>query len=70
MILKLKPNKGLKNEVLAEQRREIEEAFRLFDHGRQGCIALKDIKIAMRALGYEPNRTEIRKFAIEKEAKG
>ena len=42
-----------------EQKIEIKEAFDLFDTDGSGDIEFKELKVAMRALGFEPKRDEI-----------
>ena len=48
-----------KNELTEEQRAEIEEAFHLLDINGDGLITTKDIKIALRSIGFEPTKKEI-----------
>jgi len=48
-----------------EQKEEIREAFDLFDTDGSGSIDAKELKIAMRALGFEPKKEEIRKMISE-----
>jgi centrin-1 len=45
-----------------EQRQEIREAFDLFDTDGSGSIDAKELKAAMRALGFEPKKEEIQKM--------
>lgn len=45
-----------------QQKRDIKEAFSLFDNEGQGKLRTKELKIAMRSLGFEPKREEIRKI--------
>lgn len=54
-----KPGKA---ELTEEQRQEIKEAFELFDTDGSGTIDQKELKVAMRALGFEPKRDEIQKM--------
>lgn len=42
-----------------EQRAEIREAFDLFDVTSQGTIDVKELKMAMRALGIEVSKDEM-----------
>ena len=42
-------------ELSEEQKNEIKEAFDLFDTDGSGSIDDKEMKVAMRALGFEPN---------------
>ena len=39
---------------------EVKEAFDLFDTNGTGIIELKELKVALRALGFEPQREEIK----------
>ena len=45
-----------------DQRTEIKEAFDLFDTDGSGTIDQKELKVAMRALGFEPKKEEIMKM--------
>ena len=55
-----------------EQKQEIREAFDLFDADGSGTIDVKELKVAMRALGFEPKKEEIKKMIsdIDKEGAG
>ena len=48
-----------------EQKNDIREAFNLFDSNATGNIDTKDLKVAMRALGFEPRKEEIKKMLVE-----
>ncbi|CAH2314929.1 centrin-2 [Pelobates cultripes] len=63
---------GPKPELTEEQRQEIREAFDLFDTDGTGNIDVKELKVAMRALGFEPKKEEIKKMIadIDKEGTG
>eukprot|EP00062_Callorhinchus_milii_P022056 gi/632979435/ref/XP_007906467.1/ PREDICTED: caltractin isoform X1 [Callorhinchus milii] len=63
---------GSKSELTEEQKQEIREAFDLFDTDGSGTIDVKEIKVAMRALGFEPKKEEIKKMIsdIDKEGSG
>lgn len=58
-------NKRLRNELTEEQRQEIKEAFDLFDSESSGVIDAKELKVAMRALGFEPKKEEVRRILQE-----
>ena len=45
-----------------DQKTEIKEAFDLFDTDGSGTIDQKELKVAMRALGFEPKKEEIMKM--------
>ena len=51
-----------RSELTEEQKQEIKEAFDLFDTEGVGQIDAKELKVAMRALGFEPKKEEIRKM--------
>jgi centrin-1 len=53
-----------------EQRQEIKEAFDLFDSDGSGTIDAKELKVAMRALGFEPKKEEIRKMIADIDKSG
>lgn len=61
-----------KPELTEEQKQEIREAFDLFDTDGTGNIDVKELKVAMRALGFEPKKEEIKKMIsdIDKEGTG
>ncbi|XP_074649951.1 uncharacterized protein LOC141905096 [Tubulanus polymorphus] len=63
---------GPKPELTEEQKQEMREAFDLFDSSGTGTIDTKELKVAMRALGFEPKKEEIRKMIanIDKDATG
>merc|ERR1711965_121904 len=48
-----------------DQIQEIREAFDLFDTDGSGTIDAKELKVAMRALGFEPKKEEIRKMIAD-----
>jgi len=48
--------------LTAEQRNEIKEAFDLFDVDGSGTIDVKELMVAMRALGFEPRKDEVRRL--------
>merc|ERR1712023_62391 len=54
--------KAGKSDLTEEQKQEIREAFDLFDTDGSGAIDAKELKVAMRALGFEPKKDEIRKM--------
>jgi len=61
-----------KPDLTEEQKQEIREAFDLFDADGSGTIDVKELKVAMRALGFEPKKEEIKKMIqeIDKEGSG
>ncbi|PWV05026.1 putative centrin [Trypanosoma cruzi] len=52
------------SELTEDQRQEIKEAFDLFDTDGSGTIDAKELKVAMRALGFEPRKDEVRRLLL------
>ncbi|KAL7287331.1 hypothetical protein TKK_0018454 [Trichogramma kaykai] len=59
-----------KFELTEEQKADIKEAFDLFDPDGTGKIATRELKVAIRALGFEPTREEIRKLIAHTDPDG
>lgn len=59
-----------KFELTAEQKNDIKEAFDLFDPDGTGKIATKELKVAIRALGFEPKKEEIKKLIADVDPDG
>merc|ERR1711998_682956 len=57
-------------ELSEEQKQEIKEAFDLFDTDGSGSIDSKELKVAMRALGFEPKKEEIVKMIADVDDSG
>ena len=53
---------AMKVDLTEEQKADVKEAFSLFDTQASGVIDSKDLKVAMRALGFEPRKEEIKKM--------
>src|SRR5882757_6796446 len=66
-IAKPKPRR---TDLTEEQKQEIKEAFDLFDTDGSGTIDAKELKVAMRALGFEPKKEEIRKMIADADKNG
>ena len=62
--------KTKRKDLTAEQKQEIKEAFDLFDTDGSGTIDAKELKVAMRALGFEPKKEEIRKMIADADRDG
>lgn len=64
--------KKSRSELTEEQKQEIKEAFDLFDTEGRNEIDAKELKVAMRALGFEPKKEEVRKILqdIDKNGEG
>lgn len=48
-----------------EQKEEIREAFSLFDTERSGAIDARELKAALRALGFEVKKEDVRKMLAD-----
>merc|ERR1719486_1516233 len=57
-------------EMSADQKKEVKEAFDLFDTDGSGAIDAKELKVAMQALGFEPTNQEITKMVQEIDVDG
>ena len=55
----------MKLDLSEDQKADVKEAFNLFDTAGTGVIDTKDLKVAMRALGFEPRKEEIKKMISE-----
>jgi centrin-1 len=53
-----------------DQKREVKEAFDLFDTDGSGAIDGKELKVAMQALGFEPTNDEIAKMMADIDTDG
>ena len=57
-------------QLTADQLEEIREAFKLFDTDDSGTIDADELKVAMRAMGFEPKRDEVRRMIQESDRDG
>ncbi len=71
-VNKTKPQqtKKTRSDLTEEQKQEIKEAFDLFDTEGRNEIDAKELKVAMRALGFEPKKEEVRKILQEIDKNG
>lgn len=53
-----------------EQRQEIREAFDLFDTDKDGAIDYHELKVSMRALGFDLKKPEVLKLLREHDRRG
>eukprot|EP01001_Neometanema_parovale_P011092 NODE_7330_length_774_cov_98.980031_g7089_i0.p2 GENE.NODE_7330_length_774_cov_98.980031_g7089_i0~~NODE_7330_length_774_cov_98.980031_g7089_i0.p2 ORF type:complete len:203 (-),score=86.93 NODE_7330_length_774_cov_98.980031_g7089_i0:166-711(-) len=60
----------IKIELTDQQKREIKQAFDLFDTEGTGKIEAKEVKVALRALGFEPKKEEMNKIIAEVDKDG
>ena len=51
-----------KQDLTESQKQEIKDAFDLFDTSGSGTIEPKELKVALRALGFEPPKEEVQKL--------
>ena len=70
MIKKPGTTKKSSNVLTQEQKEEIKEAFDLFDTEGTNKIDAKELKIVMRALGFEPKKEEIRNIILDVDREG
>jgi len=49
-------------ELTEEQKQEIKEAFELFDTDKDGAVDYHELKVAMRALGFDLKKAEVLKI--------
>lgn len=59
---KSKNKDTFRQELSEKQKKDIKEAFDLFDADGSGVIDIKELKVALRALGFEPKKDEIKKL--------
>lgn len=46
-------------ELTEDQKAEIKEAFDLFDSNKTGCVDYRELKVSMRALGFDVKKAEV-----------
>ncbi|TFK18697.1 centrin 3 [Coprinopsis marcescibilis] len=59
-----------KTELTDEQKQEIKEAFELFDTDKDGAIDYHELKVAMRALGFDMKKAEVLKILRDHDKTG
>ena len=64
------PAKAKKNELAPEQIEELKEAFNLFDADQSGAIDYKELKAAIKALGIQVEKTELKKMITDVDSDG
>ncbi|XP_053987845.1 uncharacterized protein LOC128890952 [Hylaeus anthracinus] len=64
-VISIKKKSPPKLELTSEQKNDIKEAFDLFDPDGTGRIATKELKVAIRALGFEPRKEEMKKLIAD-----
>lgn len=58
------------SDLTNDQKQEIREAFDLFDTQGCGTIDSKELKVAMRALGFEAKKDELKKLVAQASGSG
>lgn len=62
--------KRLPPDLTDEQKKDITEGFRVLDMDGSNTITPNDLKVALRALGYEPDKDMIRRLVAEMDRGG
>ena len=62
--------KKKKLDITDEQKEEIKEIFDLFDTDGSGSIDAKELKVAMKSLGYDAKKEEIKKMIADADRDG
>src|ERR1700761_4749814 len=57
-------------ELTEDQKQEIKEAFELFDTDKDGCVDYHELKVAMRALGFDMKKAEVLKILRDHDKSG
>ena len=57
----IKENGKWKQNLTKGQKEDLKTAFNLFDTDGTGTIDSKELKVALRALGFEPKKDEMKK---------
>lgn len=55
-----KARQNFRQELSEKEKEEIQEAFELFDTDGSGSIDVKELKVALRALGFEPQKEDVK----------
>ncbi|XP_061190487.1 calcium-binding protein LPS1-beta-like [Saccostrea echinata] len=67
---KAKKKNGPRLELTKEMKADLREAFDVFDADGSGTIDASELKIALRALGFEPKKDEMKKLVAEIDTEG
>jgi len=70
MSLYTKKKKFSRPELTDEQKQEIKEAFELFDTDKDGAVDYHELKVAMRALGFDMKKAEVLKILRDNDSDG
>lgn len=60
--MRVKPRQKVKRELTAEQKQGIREAFNLFDVDKTGTIDANELRVALRAMGFDVSKGDIREI--------
>lgn len=66
-VQKAKRRTHTRPELSEEQKQEIKEAFELFDSDKDGAVDYHELKVAMRALGFDLKKAEVLKLMRDHE---
>ncbi|THV05515.1 Ca2+-binding EF-hand superfamily protein [Dendrothele bispora CBS 962.96] len=69
-VSKAKRRTHTRPELSDEQKQEIKEAFELFDTDKDGRIDYHELKVAMRALGFDMKKAEVLKLLRDNDKAG
>jgi EF-hand domain pair len=69
-VQKSKRRTHARPELSDEQKQEIKEAFELFDTDKDGCVDYHELKVAMRALGFDMKKAEVLKILRDHDKTG
>ena len=64
------PRKSQRADLTEEQKLELQEAFNMFDTDGSGKIQANELRVALRALGFEPSKDELRRMITDVDKKG
>ena len=64
------PRKAQRADLTEEQKLELQEAFNMFDMDGSGKIQANELRVALRALGFEPTKDELRRMITDVDKKG
>ncbi|KAI5115462.1 hypothetical protein M0805_006167 [Coniferiporia weirii] len=67
---KVKRRTHARPELSDEQKQEIKEAFELFDTDKDRCLDYHELKVAMRALGFDLKKAEVLKILRDHDKTG
>jgi centrin-3 len=63
-------SKKKRPELTEDQKQEIKEAFELFDTDKDGLLDYHELKVAMRALGFDIKKPEVLKILRDHDKSG